>query len=227
MKGRVFPGSRVSPSIKPGRADPAQCVAGVASPQGMVLGIETSQRPRSGRGSWVVAGSRAHPPLLCRMSAKQHRVRASPSSWQTLGGGSWCRAETWQWDMSHKLGSGSCHHPPQQQVRATPHSSSSCVPFLCSQPYIVCRQCPEYRRQAGQPLPCPGPGSEPGAPQAPSEAPSTSTSVTTGETATPSLLSQPLGMWAAFLLAPLCSSLPTSSGPTTFYSPFLLIPVLG
>uniref|UniRef100_A0A8D0RIH2 E3 ubiquitin-protein ligase CHFR n=1 Tax=Sus scrofa TaxID=9823 RepID=A0A8D0RIH2_PIG len=49
-----------------------------------------------------------------------------------------------------------------------------------SQPYIVCRQCPEYRRQAGQPLPCPGPGSEPGAPQAPSEAPSTSTSVTTG-----------------------------------------------
>uniref|UniRef100_A0A8D1S5T7 E3 ubiquitin-protein ligase CHFR n=1 Tax=Sus scrofa TaxID=9823 RepID=A0A8D1S5T7_PIG len=50
-----------------------------------------------------------------------------------------------------------------------------------SQPYIVCRQCPEYRRQAGQPLPCPGPGSEPGAPQAPSEAPSTSTSVTTAQ----------------------------------------------
>uniref|UniRef100_A0A8C3WLK2 E3 ubiquitin-protein ligase CHFR n=1 Tax=Catagonus wagneri TaxID=51154 RepID=A0A8C3WLK2_9CETA len=48
-----------------------------------------------------------------------------------------------------------------------------------SQPYIVCRQCPEYRRQAGQPLPCPGPGSEPGAPQAPGEAPSTSASVTT------------------------------------------------
>uniref|UniRef100_A0A8C9KQN0 E3 ubiquitin-protein ligase CHFR n=1 Tax=Panthera tigris altaica TaxID=74533 RepID=A0A8C9KQN0_PANTA len=42
-----------------------------------------------------------------------------------------------------------------------------------SQPYIVCRQCPEYRRQAGQPLPCPGPGSEPGAAQAPGDAPST------------------------------------------------------
>uniref|UniRef100_A0A8C9PE73 E3 ubiquitin-protein ligase CHFR n=1 Tax=Spermophilus dauricus TaxID=99837 RepID=A0A8C9PE73_SPEDA len=26
-----------------------------------------------------------------------------------------------------------------------------------SQPYIVCRQCPEYRRQAVQPLPCPAP----------------------------------------------------------------------
>ncbi|XP_070076605.1 E3 ubiquitin-protein ligase CHFR isoform X4 [Equus caballus] len=49
-----------------------------------------------------------------------------------------------------------------------------------SQPYVVCRQCPEYRRQAGQPLPCPGPGSEPGAPQAPGDAPSTSASVTTG-----------------------------------------------
>ncbi|XP_042765685.1 E3 ubiquitin-protein ligase CHFR isoform X2 [Panthera leo] len=50
-----------------------------------------------------------------------------------------------------------------------------------SQPYIVCRQCPEYRRQAGQPLPCPGPGSEPGAAQAPGDAPSTSTSVTTAQ----------------------------------------------
>ncbi|XP_070485529.1 E3 ubiquitin-protein ligase CHFR isoform X7 [Equus przewalskii] len=49
-----------------------------------------------------------------------------------------------------------------------------------SQPYVVCRQCPEYRRQAGQPLPCPGPGSEPGAPQAPGDAPSTSATVTTG-----------------------------------------------
>uniref|UniRef100_A0A673V522 E3 ubiquitin-protein ligase CHFR n=1 Tax=Suricata suricatta TaxID=37032 RepID=A0A673V522_SURSU len=48
-----------------------------------------------------------------------------------------------------------------------------------SQPYIVCRQCPEYRRQASQPLPCPGPGSEPGAAQALGDAPSTSTSVTT------------------------------------------------
>ncbi|XP_070371872.1 E3 ubiquitin-protein ligase CHFR isoform X8 [Equus asinus] len=50
-----------------------------------------------------------------------------------------------------------------------------------SQPYVVCRQCPEYRRQAGQPLPCPGPGSEPGAPQAPGDAPSTSASVTTAQ----------------------------------------------
>jgi len=50
-----------------------------------------------------------------------------------------------------------------------------------SQPYIVCRQCPEYRRQAGQPLPCPGPGSEPGSAPAPGDAPSTSTSVTTAQ----------------------------------------------
>ncbi|XP_061025563.1 E3 ubiquitin-protein ligase CHFR isoform X1 [Eubalaena glacialis] len=50
-----------------------------------------------------------------------------------------------------------------------------------SQPYIVCRQCPEYRRQGGRPLPCPGPGSEPGAPQAPGDAPSTSVSITTAQ----------------------------------------------
>lgn len=50
-----------------------------------------------------------------------------------------------------------------------------------SQPSIVCRQCPEYRRQAGQPLPYPGPGSEPGAPQAPGDAPSTSASVTAAQ----------------------------------------------
>ncbi|XP_072809164.1 E3 ubiquitin-protein ligase CHFR isoform X3 [Vicugna pacos] len=50
-----------------------------------------------------------------------------------------------------------------------------------SQPYVVCRQCPEYRRQAGQPLPCPGPGSEPGAPATPGDAPSTSTSVATAQ----------------------------------------------
>uniref|UniRef100_A0A8C0PGM9 E3 ubiquitin-protein ligase CHFR n=1 Tax=Canis lupus familiaris TaxID=9615 RepID=A0A8C0PGM9_CANLF len=48
-----------------------------------------------------------------------------------------------------------------------------------SQPYIVCRQCPEYRRQGGQALPCPGPNSEPGVPQAAGDAPSTSTSVKT------------------------------------------------
>ncbi|XP_027951324.1 E3 ubiquitin-protein ligase CHFR isoform X2 [Eumetopias jubatus] len=50
-----------------------------------------------------------------------------------------------------------------------------------SQPYIVCRQCPEYRRQAGQSLPCPGPGSEPGSAPAPGDTPSTSTSVTTAQ----------------------------------------------
>ncbi|XP_036777836.2 E3 ubiquitin-protein ligase CHFR isoform X4 [Manis pentadactyla] len=50
-----------------------------------------------------------------------------------------------------------------------------------SQPYIVCRQCPEYRRQAAQPLPCPGPGPEPGSLQAPSDTPSTSTSTTTAQ----------------------------------------------
>nr|XP_005891266.1 PREDICTED: E3 ubiquitin-protein ligase CHFR isoform X3 [Bos mutus] len=50
-----------------------------------------------------------------------------------------------------------------------------------SQPSIVCRQCPEYRRQAGQPLPYPGPGSEPGAPQVPGDAPSTSASVTAAQ----------------------------------------------
>ncbi|XP_032165800.1 E3 ubiquitin-protein ligase CHFR isoform X2 [Mustela erminea] len=50
-----------------------------------------------------------------------------------------------------------------------------------SQPYIVCRQCPEFRRQAGRALPCPGPGSEPGVAPAPGDAPSTSTSVTTAQ----------------------------------------------
>ncbi|OWK14340.1 CHFR [Cervus elaphus hippelaphus] len=50
-----------------------------------------------------------------------------------------------------------------------------------AQPSIVCRQCPEYRRQAGQPLPYPGPGSEPGAPQAPGDAPSTSANVTAAQ----------------------------------------------
>ncbi|XP_064235588.1 E3 ubiquitin-protein ligase CHFR isoform X4 [Aotus nancymaae] len=48
-----------------------------------------------------------------------------------------------------------------------------------SQPYVVCRQCPEYRRQAAQPPHCPAPEGEPGAPQAPGDAPSTSTSLTT------------------------------------------------
>uniref|UniRef100_A0A8C0ZXY3 E3 ubiquitin-protein ligase CHFR n=1 Tax=Castor canadensis TaxID=51338 RepID=A0A8C0ZXY3_CASCN len=49
-----------------------------------------------------------------------------------------------------------------------------------SQPYIVCRQCPEYRRQAVQPLPCPAPDSELGAPQAlGGDAPSTSASFPT------------------------------------------------
>ncbi|XP_063641385.1 E3 ubiquitin-protein ligase CHFR isoform X24 [Pan troglodytes] len=49
-----------------------------------------------------------------------------------------------------------------------------------SQPYVVCRQCPEYRRQAAQPPHCPAPEGEPGAPQALGDAPSTSVSLTTG-----------------------------------------------
>ncbi|XP_069353535.1 E3 ubiquitin-protein ligase CHFR isoform X2 [Eulemur rufifrons] len=48
-----------------------------------------------------------------------------------------------------------------------------------SQPYVVCRQCPEYRRQAARPLPCAAPDGEPGAPQALGDAPSTSTSLAT------------------------------------------------
>ncbi|XP_060048662.1 E3 ubiquitin-protein ligase CHFR isoform X3 [Erinaceus europaeus] len=45
-----------------------------------------------------------------------------------------------------------------------------------SQPYVVCRQCPEHLRQAGQPLSCPGPGTDPGALQASrGDTPSTST----------------------------------------------------
>lgn len=97
-----------------------------------------------------------------------------------------------------------CHHPYTRPEQVSPLSSKLRVFFPCSQPYIVCRQCPEYRRQAGRPLPCPGPGSEPGAPQAPGDAPSTSASITTGETATPSVLSRPFGKWVALLLAPLC-----------------------
>nr|XP_045012717.1 E3 ubiquitin-protein ligase CHFR isoform X3 [Jaculus jaculus] len=48
-----------------------------------------------------------------------------------------------------------------------------------SQPYIVCRQCPEYRRQAVQPLPCPAPNSELG--PLVGEAPSTSASFRTAQ----------------------------------------------
>ncbi|XP_032127243.1 E3 ubiquitin-protein ligase CHFR isoform X7 [Sapajus apella] len=48
-----------------------------------------------------------------------------------------------------------------------------------SQPYVVCRQCPEYRRQAAQPPRCPAPEGEPGAPQALGDTPSTSASLTT------------------------------------------------
>ncbi|KAF6080780.1 checkpoint with forkhead and ring finger domains [Phyllostomus discolor] len=47
-----------------------------------------------------------------------------------------------------------------------------------SQPYIVCRQCPEYRRQVGQLFHYSGPGSEQRAMQAPGDTPSTSASVT-------------------------------------------------
>lgn len=50
-----------------------------------------------------------------------------------------------------------------------------------SQPYIVCRQCPEYRRQVGPPLLCSGPGSEQGPPQASGDTPSTSASATTAQ----------------------------------------------
>ncbi|XP_070926820.1 E3 ubiquitin-protein ligase CHFR isoform X5 [Macaca nemestrina] len=49
-----------------------------------------------------------------------------------------------------------------------------------SQPYVVCRQCPEYRRQVAQPPHCPAPEVEPGAPQALGDVPSTSVSLTTG-----------------------------------------------
>ncbi|XP_053443550.1 E3 ubiquitin-protein ligase CHFR isoform X3 [Nycticebus coucang] len=49
-----------------------------------------------------------------------------------------------------------------------------------SQPYVVCRQCPEYRRQVAQPLPCPAPTGEPSAPQALGVVPSTSASLATG-----------------------------------------------
>ncbi|XP_053443551.1 E3 ubiquitin-protein ligase CHFR isoform X4 [Nycticebus coucang] len=48
-----------------------------------------------------------------------------------------------------------------------------------SQPYVVCRQCPEYRRQVAQPLPCPAPTGEPSAPQALGVVPSTSASLAT------------------------------------------------
>ncbi|KAF6277726.1 checkpoint with forkhead and ring finger domains [Rhinolophus ferrumequinum] len=50
-----------------------------------------------------------------------------------------------------------------------------------SQPYVVCRQCPEYRRQAGQPLPCSGPGSAQGAPQASGDTPSAPAGVTAAQ----------------------------------------------
>uniref|UniRef100_A0A8C3SHL7 E3 ubiquitin-protein ligase CHFR n=1 Tax=Chelydra serpentina TaxID=8475 RepID=A0A8C3SHL7_CHESE len=43
-----------------------------------------------------------------------------------------------------------------------------------SQPYIVCRQCPGYRRHSIQPLPCPGQEGEAGGLQALGDAPSTS-----------------------------------------------------
>lgn len=50
-----------------------------------------------------------------------------------------------------------------------------------SQPYVVCRQCPEYQRQVGQPLPCTEPDSEPGVPLGPGDAPSTSTRARTAQ----------------------------------------------
>ncbi|XP_063081480.1 E3 ubiquitin-protein ligase CHFR isoform X14 [Cavia porcellus] len=51
-----------------------------------------------------------------------------------------------------------------------------------SQPYIMCRQCPEYRRQAVQPFSCPAPDSALGTPQALEEdTPSTSASFTSAQ----------------------------------------------
>ncbi|XP_031506814.1 E3 ubiquitin-protein ligase CHFR isoform X3 [Papio anubis] len=55
---------------------------------------------------------------------------------------------------------------------------ASCI-FSDSQPYVVCRQCPEYRRQVAQPPHCPASEGEPGAPQALGDVPSTSVSLTT------------------------------------------------
>ncbi|XP_027627194.1 E3 ubiquitin-protein ligase CHFR isoform X5 [Tupaia chinensis] len=48
-----------------------------------------------------------------------------------------------------------------------------------SQPYVVCRQCPTYRRQAVQAAPRPVPSSEPGPLQALGDAPSTSATFST------------------------------------------------
>lgn len=45
----------------------------------------------------------------------------------------------------------------------------------------MCRQCPEYQRQVGQPLPCTEPDSEPGVPLGPGDAPSTSTRARTAQ----------------------------------------------
>ncbi|KAM5199369.1 E3 ubiquitin-protein ligase CHFR isoform 1-T4 [Hipposideros larvatus] len=50
-----------------------------------------------------------------------------------------------------------------------------------SQPYVVCRQCPEYRRQAGQTLSCSGPGSTQGAPQISGDMPSAPADITAAQ----------------------------------------------
>ena len=80
--------------------------------------------------------------------------------------------------------------PPPPSMRAAAPLSSGLCACPCSQPYIVCRQCPEYRRQVGQLFHYSGPGSELRALQASGDTLSTSASVTPGEMAVPS------GLWS-------------------------------
>lgn len=93
MKGRVFPGSRVSPSIKPGRADPAQCVAGMTSPQGMVLGIEGRGVDISEAQEWPreLGGGREQSPPT---AAVQDERQAAPGE-----GVSFLLADTGWWQL--------------------------------------------------------------------------------------------------------------------------------
>lgn len=99
------------------------------------------------------------------------------------------------------------------------HGSSSATCSSCSQPYIVCRQCPEYRRQAVQPLPCPAPDSEPGAQQAlGGDAPSASASFMAGETAASSPMLRCCdpccsGLLHCFLLGGFCPPVLGLHGP--------------
>lgn len=147
-----------------------------------------------------MAGSRACRLLVCGVSVGGWGVlegscpspshTPGPAADAELRHGGGTRPMNWGLGLGLSFGLGplslpSASHTNQSRYHLIPRA----LCFSCSQPSIVCRQCPEYRRQAGQPLPYPGPGSEPGAPQAPGDAPSTSASVTAGEMATPSLLS--------------------------------------